>query len=291
MKFFFDSAYVLKTGDVKVIESSMGYHVLYLTDKKESYKKVKVAVLKKDIKASSETFNKYLTDASAFAGENRTAEQFEKTVAEKGLNKRSAQFVREMDYSIPGLESARGIIRWAFNKDTKTGTVSEQVFDDDGKYIVVVLKEKREKGIAPLEQVKTYIEPLVKREKKAEKIVEQINTASGNDLYQIAAKINAVVDTVDALTLSAYNFPDFWPEPELIGTIFTLNKNSVSKPIKGKMAVYKVVVDDFIQPPAQINTDMVKMQLASYFRQRVSNDLFKAIKDKTEIVDNRIFFY
>lgn len=291
MKFFFDSAYVLKTGEVKVLESSMGYHVLYLTDKKESYKKVKVAVLKKDIKASSETFNKYLTDASAFAGENRTAEQFEKTVAEKGLNKRSAQFVREMDYSIPGLESARGIIRWAFNKDTKTGTVSEQVFDDDGKYIVVVLKEKREKGIAPLEQVKTYIEPLVKREKKAEKIVEQINTASGNDLYQIAAKINAVVDTVDALTLSAYNFPDFGPEPELIGTIFTLNKNSVSKPIKGKMAVYKVVVDDFIQPPAQINTDMVKMQLASYFRQRVSNDLFKAIKDKTEIVDNRIFFY
>jgi parvulin-like peptidyl-prolyl isomerase len=291
MKFFFDSAYVLKTGDVKVIESSMGYHVLYLTDKKESYKKVKVAVLKKDIKASSETFNKYLTDASAFAGENRTAEQFEKTVAEKGLNKRSAQFVREMDYSIPGLESARGIIRWAFNKDTKRGTVSEQVFDDDGKYIVVVLKEKREKGIAPLEQVKTYIEPLVKREKKAEKIVEQINTASGNDLYQIAAKINAVVDTVDALTLSAYNFPDFGPEPELIGTIFTLNKNSVSKPIKGKMAVYKVVVDDFIQPPAQITTDMVKMQLASYFRQRVSNDLFKAIKDKTEIVDNRIFFY
>lgn len=298
-KFFFDSSYIAKVGDVKIIQSTMGYHILYVAEKTAPLKKVKVAVLQKDIKASSETFNKYLSDASAFAGESRTVEQFNKNIADKGLNKRTAQFVKEMDYTIPGLTSAREIIRWAFNKDTEKGMISEQVFETDGKFVVAMVAEIREKGIAPLEQVKTFIEPLVKREKKAAQIMDKVNAASASvkDIYQVAAKVNAAVDTVDALTFSAYNFPDYGPEPELIGTIFTLKKNALSAPIKGKMAVYQVLVDEMTQPPSQINPDMMKMQLASYFRQRVRGDqynqseLYKAILDKTKIIDNRIFYY
>lgn len=298
-KFFFDSSFNANVGDIKIIQSTMGYHLLYVADKKASLKKVKVAILQHDIKASSETYNKYLADASAFAGESRSAEQFSKNIADKGLNKRQAQFVKEMDYTLPGLPSAREIIRWAFNEDTEKGMVSEQVFDCEGKYVVAMLLEKREKGIAPLDQVKTYMEPLVKREKKAAQLIEKVKAAAGSskDIYQIAAKLNAVVDTVNALTFSAYNFPKFGPEPELIGTIFTLKKNTLSAPIKGKMAVYQVWIDDIAQTAGQINPDMMQMQLVSYFRQRVQGDqygqseLFNAIKKETKIVDNRIFYY
>jgi len=298
-KFFFDSSYIAKVGDVKIVQSTMGYHVLYVAEKTAPIKKVKIAVLQHDIKASSETFNKYLADASAFAGESRTAEQFNKNIADKGLNKRQAQFVKEMDYTIPGLTSAREIIRWSFNEDTEKGMVSEQVFESEGKFVVAMLAEIREKGIAPLEQVKTFIEPLVKREKKATQIIDKVKAASASvkDIYQVALKVNAVVDTVEALTFSAYNFPDYGPEPELIGTIFTLKKNTLSAPVKGKMAVYQVLVDDLTQAPSQINPDMMKMQLASYFRQRVRGDqynqseLYKAILAKTKITDNRIFYY
>ncbi len=298
-KFFFDSAFVAKKGDVKIIQSNMGYHLLYIADKKASYKKVKVAVLQHDIKASSETFNKYLSDASTFAGESRTAEQFNKNIADKGLNKRSAQYVKEMDYTIPGLESAREIIRWGFNEDTEKGMVSEQVFESEGKFVVAMLVEKHEKGIAPLDQIRSYLEPLVKREKKATQIIDKVNAASSatKDIYQIATRLNTVVDTVDALTFSAYNFPNFGPEPELIGTIFTLKKNVLSAPIKGKMAVYQVYIDDIVPAAAQVNADMMKMQLASYFRQRVRGDqygqseVFNAIREKTKIIDNRVSYY
>lgn len=298
-KFFFDSSYNATAGEIKIIQSTMGYHVLYVAEKKASEKKVKVAVLQQDIKASSETYNKYLSDASAFAAESNTAELFAKNIADKGLNKRSAQFIKEMDYTIPGIASAREIIRWAFEKGTKKGMVSEKIFDCEGKYVVAMLVEKREKGIAPLEQVKTYIEPLVKREKKATQIIEKVNAASGStkDIYQVAAKLNAVVDTVNALTFSAYNFPNFGPEPELIGTIFTLKKNTLSPAIKGKMAIYQVWIDDMTETAAQINPDMMQMQLASYFRQRVrgdqygQNELYNALKKATKITDNRIYFY
>jgi peptidyl-prolyl cis-trans isomerase D len=292
-KFFFDSCLNAKVGDVKIIQSALGYHVLYVTGKKEPVKKVKVAIVKQEIKPSSETFNKYQLQASEFAGANRTAEQFNKTVADKGLNKRSAQFVKEMDYTIPGIESARDVIRWAFDEKTEKGMVSEQVFDNSGKFVVALIVEKREKGIAPLDQVKKYIEPLVKREKKADQLIEKVKTASNStkDIYQVASKLNVPVDTVDQLTFSAYNFPKYGPEPELIGTIFTLKKNELSAPIRGKMAIYEVYLEDISQPQTAANTDMIKMQTMSYFKSRVENDVFKAIKDKTAIVDNRIFYY
>jgi parvulin-like peptidyl-prolyl isomerase len=292
-KFFYDSCLNAKVGDVKIIQSSMGYHVLYVTGKKEPVKKVKVAIVKQDIKPSSETVNKFQVQASEFAGANRTTEQFNKTITDKGLNKRSAQFVKEMDYTIPGLESSRDLIRWAFDEKTEKGMVSEQVFDNSGLFVVALVVEKREKGIAPLEQIKTYLEPLVKREKKADQLIEKVKTASNNtkDIYQIASKLNVTVDTVDQLTFSAYNFPKYGPEPELIGTIFTMKKNDLSAPIKGKMAIYEVLLQDMVTPATAANTDMIKMQTVSYFKSRVENEVFRAIKDKTEIEDNRIFYY
>ncbi len=293
-KFFFDSCLTAKVGDIKIIQSALGYHVLYVTGKKDPVKKVKVAIVKRDIKPSSETINQYQLQASEFSGANRTAEQFNKTVADKGLNKRSAQFVREMDYTIPGLESARDIIRWAFDEKTEKGMVSEQVFDNsNGKFVVALIVEKREKGVAALEQVKTYLESLVKREKKADQLVEKVKAASSGtkDIYQIAQKLNVTVDTVDQLTFSANNFPKYGPEPELIGTIFTLKKNELSAPVRGKMAIYEVLLQDITQPQTAANTDMIKMQTVSYFKSRVESEVFKAIKDKTEIIDNRIFYY
>jgi peptidyl-prolyl cis-trans isomerase D len=293
-KFFFDSCLISKVGDIKIIQSALGYHVLYITGKKDPVKKVKVAIVKHDIKPSSETYNKFQLMASEFSGANRTTEQFNKTVADKGLNKRSAQFVKEMDYTIPGLESARDIIRWAFDEKTEKGMVSEQVFDNStGKFVVVLVVEKRVKGIAPLEQIKTYIEPLVKREKKADQLIEKVKTASNatKDIYQIAQKLNVAVDTVDQLTFSAYNFPKYGPEPELIGTIFTMKKNELSAPVKGKMAIYEVFLQDIAQPQTSANLDMIKMQTISYFKSRVENEVYKSIKDKTNIIDNRIFYY
>ena len=293
-KFFFDSCLNAKVGDVKVIQSALGYHVLYVTGKKDLVKKLKVAIVKHDIKPSSETYNNFQMQASEFAGANRTADAFNKTVADKGLNKRSAQFVKEMDYTIPGLETARDIIRWAYDEKTEKGMVSEQVFDNSaGKFVVALIVEKREKGIAPFDQVKKYIEPLAKRDKKAEQIIEKVKTASNatKDIYQVAQKLNVTVDTVAQLAFSAYNYPKYGPEPELVGTIFTLKKNELSVPIKGKMAIYQVFLQDITKPTTPNNLDMIKMQTMSYFKSRVENDVFKAIKDKTDIVDNRIFYY
>jgi peptidyl-prolyl cis-trans isomerase D len=166
------------------------------------------------------------------------------------------------------------------------------VFDLQGKYVVALLVEKREKGIATLDQVKKYIEPLVKREKKAEIIIKKVNSAAGStkDINALALKLNTTVDTAANLTFQAYNYPKYGPEPELIGTIFTLKPNVISGAVKGNMAVYIVNVDGFTAPPPVQNINAVKAQLGSYFQQRIGNEVFTTLKDKAEIKDNRLIF-
>lgn len=292
-KFFYDSCLFAKPGELKVITSNVGYHILYVTEKTKPVKKIKVAMLVRDIKPSTQTYNTYFAQASEFAGANRTIEAFNKAVTDKGLNKRQAQYKRPMDNDIPGIESSREIIRWAFDEKTEKGAVSEQVFDCQGKYVVAVLVIRREKGIAPLDQVKTYIEPLVKREKKAEKIIANVNSAMGatKDLYGLATKFNAVVDTLDYLTFSSYNFPNFGPEPEVIGALFTLQKNVVSPPLKGTAGVFVINLDQVVEPAATQNYNGIKTQMISYFKSRVSQEVYNAIKDKADVEDNRIFYY
>lgn len=293
MKIFYDSCLIMKTGEIKVIQSNLGYHVLFLTGKTEPMKKLKVATISREIKPGSKTFNDYFSQASTFSSESSTAEAFAANIAAKGLNKRNAQFVREMDFGLPGLETSREIIRWAFDEKTEKGMVSGQVFDAQGKYVVALLTDRRTKGIATLEQVKTYIEPLVKREKKAAQIIGEINTALGTskDLYAIAAKFNSKVDTVNMLTFSSPNMPNYGPDPEVVGTIFTMKPNVLSSPIKGDMAVYLIQLDGITEAPANSNYAMMKSQITSYFYQRIQSDVFKALKNKTEIIDNRILYY
>ena len=305
MKFFYDSCLVMKKGDMRIIESNLGYHILYFQNATPAVKKVKIANIVREIKPGSQTFNNYFTQASEFVGQARDKASFESTLATKGLNKRSAQRVQKLQYTLPGLDISREIIRWAFDEKTEVGAVSEQVFDAQGKYVVAVLVNRYEKGILPLEQVKPMIESLVKREKKAEKIMANVTTAlsTTKDLYALATKLNSTVDTMNNLTFANTNLPMFGPEPEVIGALFAAKPKVVTGPLKGNMAVYVAQIDNLIEAPATQDYRMIQGQMMSLFSQRLdmssipSNqrprffDAYDALRDKTEIMDNRIFFY
>jgi len=282
-----------KVGDILVVETPFGYHVINITGKKIPEKKVRVAIISRSMDASNQTFKNVFAQANKFASENTTVDQFENTIKKEGLNKRTAEYIQPMADNIPGVENARELVKWAFNEETKKNDVSKQVFEFDNKFVVAVVKEVREKGIAPLAQIKQRLEFVVKRDKKAVMIQEKLKTAlaSTKDLNQLAVKFNTVVDTVPQLNFAAYNVGRKGYEPDVIGTAFTMKKAAVSKPIKGYSAVYVICVDDIIKAPAAKDYTMVKMQMESMFQQRVGNDAYKAIQEKAKIVDNRIFFY
>ncbi len=281
-----------KEGDIIKVETAFGYHIVKITGKKNLENKVRLATITIKIEASNTTFQDYYAKASAFAGENKTIEQFNKSVIDKKLNKRSAEYLSEMSNTIAGLESPREIVRWAYEDETKKGDISK-VFDLQGMYVIAALKEIREKGIPTLEQVKTDIEPLVKREKKAETIIKKINgfKTAGIGIDALAAKVSATVDTLDFITFSSYSLPGYGPEPNFMGTLFTLKKGQMSEPIKGNSAVFVVYVDEFTEAPVIKDYTATRTQLSSTFKQRVTYDVYTALEKNAKIKDNRRIFY
>ena len=289
---FFDSLYTLKNSDIRIVETALGYHVMMVTGKTAPEKKVRIAVAKKAIEPSDKTIQDVYSVANKFASENENTTKFNQAIVKQGLSKRTADNLKSMEYTIPGVKDGREVVRWAFEEKTEKNMVS-QVFDIDGKYIVATLKDVKEKGYATLEQVKPMIESLVKRDKKAKQLIEKVKAAvaKSNNPEEIATQFQTKVDTVANFNFGAFNLYNYGPEQEAIGFISTMKPGQVSKPIKGNMGVYVVYYDQFT--PAAPTTDykMISMQMANMFMQRVSNETFNAIQKNAKIKDYRVKYY
>lgn len=287
---FFDSLITVSVNDFRIVESGMGYHILKVTDKTAPVKKVRLAVAKKVIEPSESTIQDVYTLANQLSGDNEDIKSFNEAIVENGYNKRLAENVGKMQYTIPGVHNGREIVRWCFAEKAKVGNVS-QVYDIDGQYVVAAVESFRKKGFAELKDVKKLIEPMVTRDKKAEKLIDDITKMGTNDINVMASKLNASVDSLPNVVFASFNLGRYGPEPSVIGHISALKKGSVSKPIKGEQGVYVVVVDEIAAAPENTDFRFIKMQASSMFNQRVENGLFEAIKAKSKITDNRHIFY
>ncbi len=279
-----------KVNDIVRAETPFGFHIIKITGKKDPVKKVRVAVITRMVEPSSKTFQDIYTQASTFAGENNTREKFESAVSEMGLNMRTATYLREMSNNIPGIESPREIIRWAYYDGIKLDEVSP-VFDIGGAYVVAVLTTIREEGESPLAQVKESIKTLVMNEKKAEMLISRLGSNTG-DIYSIAREYNTKVDTNLTITMNSRNIPGFGSEYQVIGRIFSMNPGQVSEPIQGNGAVFVVQLDRFYEPQQVSDYKIYRDQVTNNFRSRISsNPMFTALQEKTEIEDNRLMFF
>ena len=195
--------------------------------------------------------------------------------------------------TLPGLESAREIVRWAYNSESEKGKVAMFDLAAENKYVVALLTDIRKKGIAPLDEIKKNIEPLVIRERKAQMLMDKINAAmnSTKEIVALAAKLNTKVDSLNNLSFYSYNLPMYGPEPDVIGELFTLKKGTLCPPIKGANGVFVAIIDNINKPQNQGDFNMMRMQLGNEYSSKVTNTLFNALEECTKIEDNRLLYY
>jgi len=279
-----------KVKHVTMVETPFGYHIIRVTGKKNIEKKVRVAMINVEVMASNETYQKIFAKASKLASETHNTEEFDAAVEKSGYTKRLAQKIHEMDNHIPGLNNPRQIITWAFKDKTEVGDVSE-VFDLDGQFVVAVLTNKAEEGYLPLDQVKTRLNAKVFNHLKAKYILDEIKPY-GDDMDKIAVLNGFKKDNMPALTFASRNIKGYGTENFIIGRVFGTDPGQQFGPIEGKGGVFIVKLNTLnkIAPPE--NLDNIKSRLAKRFKQRLDRGVvYNAIKDKADIVDNRIKFY
>jgi len=280
-----------KIGDVVMVETQFGFHIIKITGKTAPVEKVRVAIVKRMIEPSSKTMQDVYTQASQFASEAKDLEGFNKLVDAQKLTKRLAERINMEQNSLPGIPQGRQIVHWAFNTETEVGNVSS-VFDLDGRYLVAVLKTAREKGTPTLEQLKDYIEPLVKRDKKAETIIASIDKTIKTlpDLDKGYLELGMKADT-NEVSFATANLPGYGKEDDVIGTLFTMKAGQMSKPVKGNQAVFILVADQLT--PAAVKEDFTseKQMITNAFRTRAQREPTEALKRLADIEDHRLLFY
>ena len=291
MVYAFNEAVVnSKVGDISMVETPFGYHIIKTTGKKEDVKKVKVAMINREIIESNETYQKTFSKASKLASENKTIEAFNNAITEEGLTKKTANNLQQMSNFISGLQNPRQLVHWAFNENTEVGDVSP-VFDLEGMFVVATLKSKTEKGYPELEDIKDRLTVFVTNEVKGEMLAKEMS-GFNNDFEQIAQELNLEKVEVNSLTFSSRNIQGFGAENKVIGTVFGLNETEVSDPIIGNGAVFVVKLSKLMEAPEKENYTQNSTTLENAFTQRVNQDFpYRAIEEASEIEDNRSLFY
>jgi len=286
---FEDAAFAGKKGELTTVVSQFGVHIIEIEDQKGSSKVVEVAVVDKAITPSSKTQSLAYSKAQAFLAA-LTKGNFDAEAKKAGLTKKTAADVQPLAAALPGLESAREIVRWAFKAEK--GDFSDQVYDAGNLYIVPVLTEIKPKGTLPLDAVKKQIEPAVRAHAKAKMLLDKMTAASNGSstIDQVAQKAGAKVMPVQNIVFNNPVIPAVALEYKLVGTIFGSKPNKVSKPIEGDHGVYVFALDNFINPAPLGNAIKQREQIAQTLSQRSQGLLFDALKDKANVKDYRSKF-
>ena len=118
---FNDYVFSAKVGDVGLVETDFGFHVVKITDQKAG---VQLATIVRNIVPSSATINEVYTNITAFnEAALKNPKDFAAIATKQGYSVLPANNLEALAEDIPGLGSNRQVVRWAFEEDTKVGDI------------------------------------------------------------------------------------------------------------------------------------------------------------------------
>lgn len=267
-------------GDVFVVPSDRGFHLIQITKADQNKEAVKVAFVTQTIRPSKNTSNAKYTEANQFLGSHGDAESFKAADA----NLKTATGIKINASFIPNLGEARDLVKWSYN--AKVGEVSP-VFILEDRFVIALLTDASEKGTPTVASVKGELEAAVKKQKKAEVLAAKIG--SSKDLNSLASAngktlLNASDVSFKNVTVGAF------AEPSVAGAALAMENGAVSAPITGNQGVYIVKITNKTAAPEAADLTIQKMLTNQTEKFRVDEQLYPAIKDACDVEDLRYKF-
>lgn len=274
-------------GSKRVVKTDFGWHYIEVLEQKKVEPAYKVAYFSKAIEPSDETISAANTTATQFASESRDASGFEKNVRKYKLTPRVAE-VKPTEYSIPGIGSARRLVKWIYQNDK--GAVSEpESFGN--QYIVALITEVREEGLPDAKTIRPQVEAFIRNQKKAAQLISKIGNS--RDLTAIATSFNTNVMRADSISFAAPFIPNVGNEAIVIGAAFnTQQQGKVSDPFAGSSGVFVIKTESLgMKPSADPGYAIRRMQKEQSTKGNLAYKSTDALRKSVKITDNRIDFY
>lgn len=289
---FDEAVFSGKVGDVVIVNSRFGTHIIRIEKQIGNSKIVKAAIVDKVINSGKATTDAAYAKANSFFGDMNN-KNFAEVANKHSTTVHKAERVVPMDNTFNGVEVPRDLIRWAF--EAKKGEVSERVFDTEDHFVVARVVEVQPKGTLSLEAVKPQIEARVRNEVKAKMLTEKLNNAlnGASSIDQVAQKLEKTAVDIENIVMANPVLPGIAMEPAVVGAAFGLQPNKLSKAVKGEQGVYAVQVTGFVNPAELVASDInnQKQQMQTAKAQRSWGAIYQALQHKADIHDNRIRFY
>ncbi len=277
---FRDYCFNNKTGDLGLVESQFGFHIINIQDQKERKKAYKLAIFGQKMEAFKQTQDEVFDEVQAFEEELSKGKSLEELSKEKSLNLAPANGIGAFDEEVPSLGKNREIVTWAFDTNRKVGDTER--FNTDNGYVIVTLSDKIARGLMPVKKALPKVKPILIKEKKQKAIIEKMKGAT---LKEIADANKTIVRTFSDVTLKSPTISGIGYEPSVVGSLLYAKENTVIKPVLGNKGVFAVKLTSRTAPIKLENYDTERKRIVKS-RKRLSSQLYNELKKSANVVNN-----
>ncbi|GCB36664.1 peptidylprolyl isomerase [Bacteroides faecalis] len=266
--------------------------ILQVTNKKAVKDKYKVAVIKREVEFSKDTYNRAYNDFSQFIAANPTVEKMVANAEEAGYKLLDRENLYSYEHAIGGVRGTKEALRWVFDK-AKPGEVSGLYECGESDHMLVVgLVSITPEGYRSLKQVQDQLRAEIIKDKKAEKIMADMKAANAVSLDQYKAMKGAVSDSLKMVTFGAPAYVAALRSNEpLVGAYASVAEmNKLSAPIKGNAGVYvlQMYAKDKLNETFDAKEEEAKQtSMHERLAGRLMNDLYL----KANVKDTRYMFF
>jgi len=277
----------------ELVETDYGFHIVDITGLKKTNKYLLASVSR--LIDPSQSAREGLYRQAGDLASSKSVTEYEERTKQYNLLSLQANDVKQNARSLNNIydPSIRQAIRWAFEENTKVGSVSNEVFEVENQYIVMLLKSRTKKGIQPLSKVyeqvrRTVIEDIKKKDilvklegKKG--TLEEMATAFGDQARILSQQGYTYITTA----LNGVGFA-----PKASGLAFGMKEGAISKPIADESGVLIMQVEK--RSEAGEVADYAKYkEPVEQDRQQLYNTgaILRAIKQLTDTEENIDSFY
>lgn len=288
-----------KIGQIAVVESSFGYHIIEILGKKDAKIPV-LSTIDKTLKASpeaemeiSDKVNDLLYSLDAKLARQKTIkdkiELFDSIAQLNGYYSRPVKIMDEKPKAQGFVTTlaAEKIIKLAYDEEAKVGELCSSPIKDQGKYIIAMITSIRQKGVPNFEDVEERMKFEVMKEIKAKRIVNMM--LNEKSLEALARKLNSTVNKGE-VTFANPQIPGAGIEAEVVGSLFSGLKNGQKTiPLVGEQGVYVIQITKTIKAPTAANYNNERDQLLSNARSQMQGGIRSAFMKLADVKDNRVF--
>lgn len=265
--------------------------ILQVTAKKAVKEKYKVAVIKREVEFSKETYNRAYNDFSQFVAANPTLDKMVANAEEAGYKLLERQGMYSSEHKIGDVRGTKEALRWIFS--AKAGEVSSLYECGDSDHMIVVgLVAVTPEGYRPLKAVQDQLRAEIIKDKKAEKIMADMKAANATTLDQYASLTGAVSDSLKMVSFAAPAYVAGLRSSEpLVGAYASVAEvNKLSTPIKGNAGVFVLQMYAKNKLDEEFNAkeeEATLVNMHARFASRLMNDLYL----KGKVKDTRYLFF